>query len=474
MKRALIIVFALILVGALAAGSWWYLSANPGATGELLARSGLAQESGTAGTLTGSGTIESEEVIVSAEVGGRIVEIDADEGDEVAKGEVLVRLDRDLLLAQKRQAEAAVERAAAELTKVQAGARGEEIRQAQANLSISEARLQQARQTLTDTVRLRDNPQQLDTQIDAAQADVEVAQKSLSAAQAGTQSAQQNYDMWERSWRNMEDFINDPIRRKVDVPTGGGGTLEHTVSVGPGPADLEPLSVQWNQSGTRLMLAWDAVALAQTNLDGAQRRLAVLKEMRTNPLQSQAQVNTAAEQVKVAEAEVAEARAKLSLVKAGARDEQVALAKAQLRRAESAVKVFDAQLSKTVLAAPRDGLVTERPVNSGEMAVSGATLMTLADLEDVKLKVYVPEDEIGKVRVGQKALVSVDSYPGKSYQGRVTYISSEAEFTPKNVQTREDRVNTVFAVKVSLDNSSHELKPGMPADAVIYVREEGQ
>jgi HlyD family secretion protein len=468
MKRVLIIILALVVVGALAAGGWWYFTANPEAASELLAELGLAStESAAAGVLTGSGTIEAEEVIVSAELGGKVVEITVDEGDEVRKGEVLVRLDRELLLAQKRQAEAAVERAAAELAKVQAGPRGEDIRQAQANLAVAEAGLQQARQSLSDAARLRDNPQELDAEIDAARADVEVAQKDLAAAQTGTQAAQASYDMLERQWRDLEYFIRHNLHFTVNVPGPGGQMVERTVIVGPGPADLDPLSQQWNQSGGQLMLAWDAVALSQANLDGAQRHLAMLEEMRANPLQAQAQVNAAAQQVKVAESEVSGARANLALLKAGAREEQVAMARAQLRRAEAAVQVIEAQLDKTVLTAPRDGLVMERSVNSGEMATPGATLLTLADLDRVKLKVYIPEDQIGKVKIGQKVLVQVDSYPGKDYQGAVTYISSEAEFTPKNVQTKEDRVSTVFAVKVSLDNANHELKPGMPADAEL-------
>jgi multidrug resistance efflux pump len=465
MKRALVIIAVLLALGGLAAG-WWYFTTYPAAADELLARSGLAPASSSpAGELTGSGSIEAEDVLISAEVGGRILEITVDEGDEVRRGDVLVRLDRELLLAQKGQAEAAVKRAAAELAKVQAGARGEDIRQAQANLAVAEAGRQQAQQSLADAVRLRDNPQQLDAEIDAARADVEVAKESLAAAQTGTQSAQADYDMWERQWRDLDYLIHHLPHFTVDIPGPGGTTTERTVVVGPGPADLDPLSVQWNQSGGRLMLAWDAVALAQANLDGAQRHLAMLEEMRANPLPAQAQVNAAAEQVKVAEARVAEAGAALALVKAGAREEQVAMARAQLRRAEAAVQVIEAQLAKMVLTAPRDGLVAERPVHPGEMAVSGATLLTLADLDRVKLKVYIPEDRIGQVRIGQKVLVQVDSYPGQDYQGTVTYISSEAEFTPKNVQTKEDRVNTVFAVKVSLDNAHHDLKPGMPADA---------
>jgi HlyD family secretion protein len=119
------------------------------------------------------------------------------------------------------------------------------------------------------------------------------------------------------------------------------------------------------------------------------------------------------------------------------------------------------------LTAPRDGVITERPASPGELAAPGAALMNLGDLDHVTLTVFIPETQIGRVGVGQAAHVAVDAYPGETFEGTVTFIALEAEFTPKNVQTEEERVNLVFAVKISLDNPDHRLKPGMPADAQI-------
>jgi multidrug efflux pump subunit AcrA (membrane-fusion protein) len=110
-------------------------------------------------------------------------------------------------------------------------------------------------------------------------------------------------------------------------------------------------------------------------------------------------------------------------------------------------------------------LVVEHSVHVGETASVGSTLMTVASLDVVKLTIYVPTDRIGLVRVGQRAEVTVDSFPGRIFVGQVTYISPQAEFTPKNVQTREERVKTVFAVRITLPNPDHSLKPGMSADA---------
>jgi HlyD family secretion protein len=161
------------------------------------------------------------------------------------------------------------------------------------------------------------------------------------------------------------------------------------------------------------------------------------------------------------------AEAKLAAVKAGPMPEEVAIAQAQVQQAEAALARLQVQLDQMTLTAPRDGIVTERPANPGELAAPGATLMNLGDLDRLTLTVFIPETQIGRVRVGHAARVTVDAYSNETFEGTVTFISMEAEFTPKNVQTKEERVNLVFVVKISLDNPDHRLKLGMPADAEI-------
>jgi HlyD family secretion protein len=131
--------------------------------------------------------------------------------------------------------------------------------------------------------------------------------------------------------------------------------------------------------------------------------------------------------------------------------------------------MLQVQVDKMSLTSPLSGLVSNRAIHVGETASPGATLMTIANLEEVKLTVYIPENRYGRIQLGQQVDVEVDSYPGQVYQGQVVYISSEAEFTPRNVQTKEERVNTVFAVKILIPNPDRDLKPGMPADATIVV-----
>ena len=146
------------------------------------------------------------------------------------------------------------------------------------------------------------------------------------------------------------------------------------------------------------------------------------------------------------------------------------MAGAQLRMARSSLRTAEVRLKDAVIASPLDGIVLRKNVEEGETVTAGATVFTIGDLENPWIKVYVKEDKLGLVKLGQKATITVDSFPGKHYDGTITYISSEAEFTPKNVQTREERVKLVFGVKVSVKNVNNELKPGMPADVRIILK----
>ncbi len=146
------------------------------------------------------------------------------------------------------------------------------------------------------------------------------------------------------------------------------------------------------------------------------------------------------------------------------------VALAQIQQSKAALRTSEVRLGDAVLYAPVSGVVLRKNVEAGETVAAGTPIFTLGDLENPWIKVYVKEDKLGLVKLGQKALVSTDTYPGKVYEGVVTYISSEAEFTPKNVQTKEERVKLVFGVKVSVMNVNEELKPSMPADVKILVK----
>jgi multidrug resistance efflux pump len=214
-------------------------------------------------------------------------------------------------------------------------------------------------------------------------------------------------------------------------------------------------------------MAWTGLGQAQAARSGAKDYAAELLQQIANPVTLQAQVNAAKSGHAIAAAAVGLAQAQVDGLLIGATPEQIAAVEAQVEMARSALQSLEARTDKFALRAPIAGIVLERPVHAGEVALPGAPLMTLADLDSLTLTVYVAEDQLGKVQIGQAVSLTVDAYPDRVFQGTVSFIASQAEFTPKNVQTREERVNMVFAVRVKVPNPDHALKPGMPADAVL-------
>src|SRR5579864_665348 len=148
-----------------------------------------------------------------------------------------------------------------------------------------------------------------------------------------------------------------------------------------------------------------------------------------------------------------------------AAERQVELASANIHNAREALTLAKIVLGYTTLTAPFDGVITVRQAELGEIMLPGTPVVTLADLDHIWLRAYINETDIGKIRLDQSAVVRTDTYPDKAYRGRVSFISSTAEFTPKSVETHAERVTLVYRIKIDIDNPTHELMPGMPADA---------
>ncbi len=153
----------------------------------------------------------------------------------------------------------------------------------------------------------------------------------------------------------------------------------------------------------------------------------------------------------------------------GTRKEELAVQRANVHQADQNLHLSHIRLAYTVLRAPFDGVILARQAELGEVVLPGTPIVTLADLNHLWVRVYVPETDLGKVHWGQAVDVRTDTYPDKIYRGRISFISSEAEFTPKSVQTEKERVMLVYRVKVDVENPNRELKPGMPADAYIKL-----
>ncbi len=159
----------------------------------------------------------------------------------------------------------------------------------------------------------------------------------------------------------------------------------------------------------------------------------------------------------------------LSLVTEGPRQEEIELAAARVEQAKQLLKLAQTRLTYAQIAAPINGVVLSKNIEPGEYVAPGTPVVTIGELDQVWLKAYIAETDLGRVKLGQKVAVTTDTYPGKSYAGSIGFIASEAEFTPKDIQTAEERVKLVYRIKIVIDNQARELKPGMPADAVIKL-----
>jgi HlyD family secretion protein len=151
----------------------------------------------------------------------------------------------------------------------------------------------------------------------------------------------------------------------------------------------------------------------------------------------------------------------------GTRKEDIAIARANLKQADADLGLSRVNLDYTALRAPSAGVITVREAELGEVVAPGTPVVTLADLDHIWLRAYIAEPDLGRIRWGQESTITTDTYPGKQYRGRVSFISPNAEFTPKSVQTYKERITLVYRIKIDIDNPNHELKPGMPADARI-------
>jgi HlyD family secretion protein len=171
----------------------------------------------------------------------------------------------------------------------------------------------------------------------------------------------------------------------------------------------------------------------------------------------------------ITQARLKSANENFEKVKNLARPEELKQAEANLNRVIANVNLIQKNLNDCYVTSPSSGFITKKFVEVGETAGMMSSLFQVADLSSVDLVIYVPETELGKVQLGQKAEITVDTYPDKFFNGKVIYISPQAEFTPKNIQTQEERTKLVFAVKIKIDNSEFELKDGMPADASIIL-----
>ena len=409
MKRIRRLIFPVILLLA-ALGLLWYYWVRPAGSLASAWNTLLNPPAASATALTASGTVEMTEIDVAPEAAGKILSVGVKEGDTVHVGDMLVQLDDTLLKDQRSIAANTLETANIALTQLTSPA----------TIASVQAAIAQDKQNIDDAQQAYDNQRTFTTNQDA----VQNAHASLVLATKALTDAQNDYNNVDGSPDNNTDKA--AAYQKLYAAQTAYNSANYTYNFWLGKVDNEQLNIK---AGT--------LAVAKAKLPEDQAFLDVLNG---GPIPDNA---TGAGIVQLQQARIA-----------------VQLAQANLN-------LLDDEIKKMTVTSLVNGMVMTRNAEPGSVVNAGAVLLTVGRLDELTITVYVPEDRIGEVILGQTANVSVDSFPGVVFKGVVSYISDQAEFTPRNVETVSGRKNTVFAVKLSLSDTSGKLKPGMPADVVF-------
>ncbi|TLN23764.1 HlyD family efflux transporter periplasmic adaptor subunit [bacterium] len=406
-------------------------------------------------TLSASGNLSASDVSIAPELSGKVASIAVEEGQTVTNGETLFKLDDAYYRAQRDQADAAVQSAEAAVAAAQKQAASA---QAQYELALQGARAQE-RQTRTSAwgAQTLDDFRpgwyfQKEELIQAAEKQITEAESALSTAQTDLQAEQKK--------ASTEDFVAAEVRLAqaqtayetaqmtlTQAQAAGQNELETAAQDKLDAAEAEFTAARLDYEHMLSTAAADSiiqsrarVAVAQSALDNARDTLTALQTGDQNP------------QVLAARAAADAAASSVSQAEAG------------LEQARQALKLAELQLERTTVTAPMDGVILTRNLEVGEMAAAGGAVMRMARLDTLELSVYIPEDLYGRVKIDDTVPLSVDSYPGQIFTGKIIHIADEAEFTPRNVQTEQGRTSSVYAVKIKVENPDLKLKPGMPAD----------
>ncbi|HEX7152130.1 MAG TPA: HlyD family efflux transporter periplasmic adaptor subunit [Thermoanaerobaculia bacterium] len=248
--------------------------------------------------------------------------------------------------------------------------------------------------------------------------------------------------------------------------------LEHDVALRRAEAAAAEAQLAGLQSGTRVEQVAQAAAAVEQARAVAARTASEYersRELLQKDVISRREFEAAQSAHRSAQAALEQASQQHALLRKGPREEEIAQTRAQVDRAREAIAAAGTRTGWTTAVAPIGGTVLTAAVEPGEQVAPGMPVVTIGNLDRIWLRAYVDERDLGRVRLNTPVVVRSDTYPDKRYRGRITWISDEAEFTPKSVQTEKERVKLVYRIKVAVENPNHELKPGMPADAIIQV-----
>lgn len=354
-----------------------------------------------------SGNIELTQVDISFKTAGRLATLNVKEGSKVNKGMLIAQLDQTTTLRSKDQQQAGLESANAQLAQIITGIQFQK-EQIEGDLQLRRAELHTAESQLAD-LQAGSRPQEIN--------------QAKAAAEDAKSWFQQASEDWTRA---QKLFKNEDISRS-----------------------------QYDQFRAR----YESMRQALTQ---AEQRLALVEE---GPRKQQ--IETAKSQVERARAAIRVAEA--NRIELKRRQQEVAVRNAEIGRAKAGVSIVDSQLDDTSVSSPIDGVVLVKSAEAGEVLAAGATVVSIGDIEHPWLRGFVAEKDLGRVKLNGKVKLTTDSYPGKIYWGRISFIASEAEFTPKQIQTADERVKLVYKIKIEVDNPNQELKANMPVDAEIVL-----
>jgi len=427
----------------------------------LGACSSISDRAAGNGLLSASGTVSARQVAVAPEIGGRVIQVLVEEGQPVKTGDILFGLDDSLLQAQRKQATAAVQVAEAALDTAHAQL---ESTQTQYEIAFQAAR-KQDQQNRINTWET-EVPEEFDLPVWYFEKDeaLTAAKKEVSEAKANLESELKNLDAVLANAGNTNfaateerlaeaqalfEVASQVLDRAEAAKDNKELEEQAQKQFDAAEAELNTAQEGYNRiltstSSLEILEARARVAIARTRYDTA---LDLLNSLQTGEFSLQ---------LKAAENALEQAEAAVSQAEAG------------LAQTQTALDTIDIQIEKLMITSPIDGILLTRNLEVGETVSPGSTVMTIGQLREVELVVYIPEDRYGEINLGEKVEVRVDSFPGEIFNGTIAYISDQAEFTPRNVQTVEGRRATVYAVKLSVPNPDLKLKPGMPADVTFF------
>lgn len=385
-----------------------------------------------------TGTLRPQaELNLVPKIPGRVTRVYVDVGDSVRAGQLLLEVDQSDLRVQVKQAEAAVAAAKARLEQLKAGARPEEVAQAEAAVTQARAGAEGAKRGLESARRMFEERTATSQALNAAQTQVEVGERQRQASDALVRQASIGLQS-----------ATDNLQRLTDLFAKGAVTR----------AQLEAAQTQADLAKAQLQSAEASREQATAALEGSRKNLATATETYANQTALQAQLDAAESQFRSAEANLKAAEARLAQVKAGARSEDVRAAEAAVAQAEAAAELAHSQLSNALLTAPAGGTVSARFLDPGELAAPGLPALTLVSTGAVFVEVSVTENLVDKVSNGLPVAVTVDALPGRTFQGSVTNLAPAA-----------DARSHAFSARVTLPNPGGSLRPGMFASARLVT-----